>query len=114
MLAPTPDEVRYINTSQFPASYSINDGAKSTLDQLRIIVTDSHIVIYGDKEFLLDVHPIESFEKINGRQFKVVTKQGDTITIYRENNCGCGNQLRGWNPYMGKPHIAHYPSLKGT
>lgn len=113
MLAPTPDEVRYINLSLFPASFTLEDERKFG-DQLRIIVTSDHLVVFSDKEVVLNVWELASFEKVDRNTYKVITKDGQTVLVHRENNCGCGNQLRGWNPYIGKPHIAHYPQLKGT
>lgn len=113
MLAPTPDEVRYINFSLFPASFTLEDERKFG-DQLKIIATSDHLVVFSDKEIALNVWELDSFEKVDRNTYKVITEDGQEILVHRENNCGCGNQLRGWNPYTGKPHIAHYPSLKGT
>jgi hypothetical protein len=113
VLAPTSDEVRYINFAQFPASYTIN-GIKSSGDQLKIIATSDHLIVYKDKDVVERVWELASFEKLDYKTFEVLTKDGTTVTVNRENNCGCGNSLRGYNPYASKPHIAHYPSLKGT
>jgi hypothetical protein len=113
VLAPTPDEVRYINFSLFPASYTTDDGLTSG-DQLRIIATSDHLVAFTDKGIVGAVWSLTFFEKVDRNTYRVITADNVGITVRRENNCGCGNQLRGWNPYVGKPHIAHYPQLKGT
>jgi hypothetical protein len=108
-----PDDVRYINLSLFPASYTL-DGLKVPEDQLKIIATSDHLVVFSDKEVVMHVWELDSFEKVDRNTYRVIAKNGSEILVHRENNCGCGNQLRGWNPYIGKPHIAHYPQLKGT
>lgn len=113
MLAPTPDEVRYINFELFPASYVTPDGISSG-NQMKIIATSDHLVAFLDKEVVGAVWILTSFEKVDRNTYRVLTAEDDWVTVKRENNCGCGNQLRGWHPYQGKSHIAHYPFLRGT
>jgi hypothetical protein len=109
--APQPEDVKYITTMQFPASYVIN-GQKFG-DQFKIYLTDKYLVVYLDANVVRFVAEILSYEKVSYKQYVVQTPEGEVI-VSREENCGCGNSLRGFHPYQGIPHIAHYPSLKGT
>lgn len=80
---------------------------------MKIICTDSHLIVYADKDVVESVVEITSFEKVSHKKYLVQSAKGE-IEVTREDNCGCGNQLRGFHPYQGVPQVAYYPSLKGT
>lgn len=112
-LPPNKEDVRYINFEAFPGSVTDEEGWKSLNEQLKIIATDSHLVIYEDFDLPLRTYELLSWEQVDRKTYIVQTDAGQ-LTIKREENCGCGNRLRGFHPFLGVPHIAHYPDLKGT
>ena len=71
----------------------------------------TRVVIAGDQIFVAidsNTGPVIAFkEKIaefipgadkNAEQ-RVVTESGKMLAFRKDNNCGCGSRLRGWNPY---------------
>lgn len=113
MLAPAKEDVRYINFEVFPASYTFTANGHTFGNQMKVIVTDSHVVVFVDKDVVQFVTKLISFEKKSYKLYVIQTESGE-ITVTREDNCGCGNQLRGFHPYVGIAHTAQYPFLKGT
>lgn len=113
MLAPTPEEVAYINFEVFPASYAFTESGNTFGNQLKVVCTDKWLVVFVDANIVQLVTRVNSYEKLSYKKYVMQTDDGE-VTITREDNCGCGNSLRGFHPYVGIPHVARYPFLKGT
>jgi len=109
---PLKEDVQYINFQVFPASYTLESG-ETFGNEYKVIATNEWLIVYSDKNVVQSVMKLESFEKLSYKEYTVQTDVG-SIVVRREDNCGCGNQLRGFHPYQGIPYIAHYPYLKGT
>lgn len=113
MLVPTKEEARYVNFEVFPASYVFTETGRGFGNQLKVVCTAEYVIVYADKDVVQFITKLISFEKKSYKLFIIQTTDGEMI-VTREDNCGCGNQLRGFNPFVGVPHIAQYPFLKGT
>lgn len=111
--APSKEDVKYINFEVFPASVTFTETGTTHGNQHKVICSDKYLIVFVDKNVVQFVSEIVSYEKLSYKKYIVQTIDGEII-VDRESNCGCGNQLRGWHPYVGVPHLAQYPSLKGT
>jgi hypothetical protein len=74
------------------------------VEAVRILITDSHVLIAADSH----VGPVTIFsEKISqlnwsgsrNKESSLVTETGKMLVFVRDDNCGCGSKLRTWNPY---------------
>lgn len=75
-------------------------------DSVRIVVTDTHILIAEDSPhgpslvFKEEIVP-ESFQGAASKSddILVTTKLGKRFAFRKDNSCGCGSRLRTWRPY---------------
>lgn len=76
------------------------------MDSVRIVVTDTHILIANDSPhgpslvFKEEIIP-ETFHgpATKGDDTFVTTVQGKRFAFRKDNSCGCGSRLRTWRPY---------------
>lgn len=81
----------------------------NVLDARRIIITDTHVLLFADS----NVGPVLAHEwpliDIEGRNTigwtTTVEHEGQPLTflVKRSSGCGCGSRLRGIFPYPGVP-----------
>lgn len=90
----------------FPAVVTVTmDGVPArTVSRTRVIVTDALVLVAGDSmhgPMLIFREAIASSE-INKRSesSSVITTSGKVLSFVKDENCGCGSRLKGWNPYQ--------------
>jgi len=111
--APLKKDVQYINFQVFPASLVFAETGKRLGDQFKVIATDKYFIVYSDYDVVEFLSEFISFEKVDYKTYVAQTSDGE-ITVKREDNCGCGNRLKGYHPFVGVREVARYPFLKGT
>lgn len=74
------------------------------LTKARVVITPDRIIVAHDGPqgpvILFNEEHME-FNKSGSRtqDSHVVTRSGKMIAYKKDENCGCGSRLRGWNPY---------------
>ena len=97
-----------IQLDLFPAIVTVTiDGKEArTVSRTRVIVTDSVVLIAGDsatgpvlifREQIVSADITKS--KSSSSPSSVITTSGKALSFVKDENCGCGSRLRGWNPY---------------
>jgi hypothetical protein len=81
----------------------IGDAPQGTrrVDTARAVVIQDVLIIGVDSPEGTQVvfrEKITQLEKI-GKTYHALTESGKIVTVAKDNNCGCGTRLRGWNPY---------------
>ena len=89
----------YSNLMSFP----VTEGAYGH-DKTRVVVTDTRVIVAVDSNdgpMIIFSEDYEDFHKSNVKTYDsyVVTKTGKILAFRRNESCGCGSRLRGWNPY---------------
>lgn len=74
------------------------------LTKTRVVVTDTNVIVAHDGPqgpVILFNEQYETFDKSNVKteDSYIVTKSGKMLVYSKDENCGCGSRLRGWNPY---------------
>lgn len=71
------------------------------VDRSRAVVIQDTLVIAQDSPEGPQVVFKEQVQEISheGKTTHILTVSGKIIAIKRDDNCGCGSRLRGWNPY---------------
>ena len=76
------------------------------VEAVRIILTGRTILIAADSNngpvliFREKYHPANvSLQRKRKKVSYVVTESGKIVLFEKDENCGCGSMLRGWNPY---------------
>lgn len=70
------------------------------VDRTRAVVIDNMIIIATDSPggpkviFKEQVQEMSQEKKVT----HILTVSGKIIVIFKDDNCGCGSRLRGWNP----------------
>lgn len=72
----------------------------------RVVVTDTTVYVAIDSPtgpvLVLDLpYSPQNFQKANSmyEDSMVQTDTGQTLVFKKDDSCGCGSRLRGWNPY---------------
>lgn len=74
------------------------------VDAVRIVISDSRVMIAGDTSkgpaliFNERYSPTSAVLNRKGTS-RLITETGKLVVFDKDNNCGCGSRLRGWNPY---------------
>jgi hypothetical protein len=84
-------------------SYDPTPGAKY-LEITRVILTQDVIVVAKDGQTGPQIIFQERYEtadisKDSSKDTRVTTVSGKMLVFKKDNACGCGSKLRGWNPY---------------
>lgn len=85
---------------------SLNHPSVRRMDAVRIVVTNTHILVAQDSPH----GPSLVFkEEIDPNTYKGAATKGDDTTVTtifgrrfafrKDNSCGCGSRLRTWRPY---------------
>ena len=76
------------------------------MNSVRIVVTDTHILIAQDSPhgpslvFKEEISPTTFHgSATKGDDYTVTTVQGKRFSFRKDNSCGCGSRLRTWRPY---------------
>lgn len=76
------------------------------MDSVRIVVTDTHMLIAQDSPhgpslvFKEEIIPTTFHgSATKGDDYTVTTVQGKRFSFRKDNSCGCGSRLRTWRPY---------------
>jgi hypothetical protein len=70
------------------------------VDRSRAVVINNVLIIAQDSPegpFVVFKEAIEGMTQ-EGKTSHVLTVSGKIIAISKDDNCGCGSRLRGWNP----------------
>lgn len=85
-------------SSQVPGSRRV--------EAVRIILTEKTVLIAADSNngpvliFREKYRPGGVFLQRNKKKpSRIVTESGKVLLVEKDENCGCGSMLRGWNPY---------------
>ena len=94
-----PDSMNLADLNSQPAS----KGAYQ-LTKTRVIVTPERIIVAHDGPqgpVIVFNEEYQEFNKSGSRtqDSHVVTRSGKMLAYKKDENCGCGSRLRGWNPY---------------
>jgi hypothetical protein len=71
------------------------------VDTARAVVIQDTLIIGVDSPegtqivFKEKITQLEKLDKIH----YILTESGKIVAVAKDNNCGCGTRLRGWNPY---------------
>jgi len=71
------------------------------VDTARAVVIQDTLIIGVDSPegtqvvFKEKITKLEKLDKIH----YILTESGKIVAVAKDNNCGCGTRLRGWNPY---------------
>ena len=81
----------------------VGDSPKGTrkLDRCRAVVIGGVLIIAEDSPEGPKVVFREQTQAMaqDGRVTHILTTSGKIIVVSKDDNCGCGSRLRGWNPY---------------
>jgi len=71
------------------------------VDRSRAVVINNILIIAQDAPEGPTVVFKEQVEDMSqeGKTSHILTVSGKIIAITKDDNCGCGSRLRGWNPY---------------
>jgi hypothetical protein len=74
------------------------------VEAVRILITDSHVLIAADSHSGPVTIFSERISQLNwsgsrNKESSIVTESGKMLVFVRDDNCGCGSKLRTWNPY---------------
>jgi hypothetical protein len=71
------------------------------VDRTRVVIIENVLLIAQDSPEGPKVVFKEKVEEMSqeGKTTHILTVSGKIIAVKRDNNCGCGSRLRGWNPY---------------
>lgn len=87
----------------FSTLRTTGDAPKGTrkLDRCRVVLIDSTLVVAEDSpegpKVVFRERAVEYAHE--GRNSNILTASGKIIAISKDDNCGCGSRLRGWNPF---------------
>jgi len=102
----------YIRLDMYPAFvYGENlptNPDQNVLDGKRVIITDTHMLIFSDGPqgpYLMYSGALVDIEGRNTIGWTVTTEEF-TAQVKRSSGCGCGSKLRSLFPYPGVPHKA--------
>jgi hypothetical protein len=72
-----------------------------TLDRCRIVAINGTLIIGVDSPEGVNLVFREKFTEMVeiNKTFYCRTESGKILAFRKDNNCGCGSRLRGWNPY---------------
>jgi hypothetical protein len=77
-----------------------------TVDAVRIILTENTVLVAADSNngpvlIFREKYARDSVSLQRNRKkpSRVVTESGKVLVFEKDENCGCGSMLRGWNPY---------------
>lgn len=72
----------------------------------RVVMTEDTILIAVDTHEGPMISFMEKYDRADYYQpvsktddYRVITATGKMIAFKKDENCGCGSRLRGWNPY---------------
>jgi hypothetical protein len=70
------------------------------VDRTRAVVIENTLLIAQDSPEGPQVIFREQVQEMSneGKTTHILTDSGKIIAILRDDNCGCGSRLRGWNP----------------
>ena len=74
------------------------------VDAVRVIVTTDNVLIAADTPrgvalIFREKYSSDTLELDRRGVSRLVTSTGKFVVFDKDNNCGCGSRLRGWNPY---------------
>jgi hypothetical protein len=111
-MTPTFDvpPAQFIRLDLFPALL-IGDNLPNArpggvLDAKRVIVTDTHVLVFSDSPTGPELTHTWALVDIQGRNtigWTIETDEGINFKVRRSTGCGCGTRLRGFSPYRGVP-----------
>jgi hypothetical protein len=73
------------------------------VEKTRVIVTDTHIIVASDTDsgpsIIFQERYSEFIKNNRSEDSYVETLSGKLLAFRRDDDCGCGSRLRGWNPF---------------
>ena len=91
---------------RFPSDCAIwsSDGVPHNFEGTRVVLTENHILVAIDGEEAASVLFFEKYTKTDLAYHpdvdSVVHTESGKMVVFRKNDeCGCGSRLRGWNAY---------------
>jgi len=103
-----PQKTINIHADLYPAKITYHNG--QTHDPVKILIGHDTIWIYtinGNTGTHIATHPLDHLTGTNQHGYKA-TINGQTATITRSTNCGCGNS-RSWKPFPYKIAMTAIP-----
>ena len=87
----------------FSTLRTTGDAPKGTrkLDRCRVVLIDDVLIVAEDSPEGPKVVFRERATSFSheGKNSNVLTASGKIIAVSKDDNCGCGSRLRGWNPF---------------
>lgn len=81
------------------------DGSRM-VDAVRVVISDDTVMIAADSSngpmlIFREKYSSENLQLDKARKgiTRLTTDSGKMLVLQRDENCGCGSRLRGWNPY---------------
>lgn len=82
---------------------TIGDTPKGTrsVDRCRVVVLNDVLMIAVDSPEGPQLVFRERAREVYKTKpvYRVITEKGKLVAFSKDDNCGCGSRLRGWNPY---------------
>lgn len=88
-------------------AYLPNPTGSRRVDKVRVILTETQVLVGGDSPngpmliFRDRIRPDTlRLAKNRNTDVSILVTETDKVLIFqKDQNCGCGSRLRGWNPY---------------
>lgn len=102
-------DASYVRLDLFPATHTPTPQEQEKKD-LRVIITDRHLLIFGDGSAgpaLIQQHVIDTYLGRNPttKEWEIIDEEGQYHAISRRTSCGCGSRLRGARLYTDLPRM---------
>lgn len=96
-----------VTSSEFAEATVLTRIAGSRMvDAVRIVISDDTVMIAADSSqgpmlIFREKYSTENLDLKKDRKAfsRLVTDSGKMLVFHKDDNCGCGSRLRGWNPY---------------